>query len=137
MKRGFAVVHVIVPTDDPRLIAGYHTLSSVSVELADLPPEVARRVPYRSVPGFLLGRLAVATAYQGKGLGGYLLSAAFRTCRDVAAKYVAGRIVVVDALDEGAAAFYRKYGFAPLETTPGYPARLMLPVASLPPPEGG
>lgn len=135
MKRGLAVVHVVVPAEEPSRIAGYYTLSSLSVELEDLPPKAAKRLPYGSVPSFLLGCLAVGNDYQGTGLGGFLLSAALRKCRDVASDYIAGRIVVVDALDEDAAAFYQKYGFTPLQVGTGYPQRLMLPIASLPPRE--
>lgn len=135
VKRGLAVVHVMVPSGEPSRIAGYYTLSSMAVELTGLPPKTAKGVPYSEVPCFLIGRLAVATEFQGSGLGKHLLSAALHKCRDVATNYVAGRIIVVDALDEDAAAFYQKYGFAPLQATKGYPTRLMLPIESLPPRE--
>lgn len=133
VKRGLAVVHVMVPSDEPARIAGYYTLSSMAIELTDLPPNMAKRVPYPKVPCFLIGRLAVASEYQGTGLGKQLLSAALHKCRDVATNYVAGRVIVVDALDESAVAFYQKYGFVPLQAIEGYPTRLMLAVESLPP----
>ncbi len=73
VKRGLAVVHVVFPVDEPSRIAGYYTLSGMSIELTGLPPAMVRRVPYRSVPGFLIGRLAVDSEYQGSGLGRTLL----------------------------------------------------------------
>lgn len=41
-------------------IAGYYTLSSTSVQLAELPAQTVRKLPrYPLVPATLLGRLAV------------------------------------------------------------------------------
>lgn len=62
------------------------------------------------VPGFMLARLAVAQSVQGQGLGEQLLLDALETIADASAR-VGGRVVVVDPVDEGAAAFYRRYGF--------------------------
>lgn len=131
VKRGLAVVHVVFPVDEPSRIAGYYTLSSMSIELTELPPAMAKRVPYGSVPAFLIGRLAVDSEYQGTGLGRTLLKAALQKCLDVAMKYVAGRVIVVDAIDEAAASFYAKYGFWPLEAAAEYPQRLGLLTGSL------
>ena len=50
-------------------IAGYYTLSSTSVQLAELPAETVRKLPrYPLVPATLLGRLAVDRRQQGRGL---------------------------------------------------------------------
>jgi ribosomal protein S18 acetylase RimI-like enzyme len=55
-------------------VAGYYTLTAAGIPLADMPPELAKRLPrYPSVPVARLGRLAVATAYRGRKLGSALL----------------------------------------------------------------
>ena len=93
---------------------------------SELPESLAKNPPRYPVPVALIGGLAVATAYQGKGLGAIHLADA---CRKVAhastALAVAG--IVVDAKDAAAASFYRYFGFLNL---PGQPARLLLPASA-------
>jgi GNAT superfamily N-acetyltransferase len=56
------------------VVAGYYTLAAAGIALADLPPELAKRLPrYPSVPVARLGRLAVDRIYQGRQLGASLL----------------------------------------------------------------
>jgi ribosomal protein S18 acetylase RimI-like enzyme len=70
-----------------------------------------------------MGRLAVDQAFKGQGLGGALLADALdRAIRSEIAAYV----LMVDAKDEAAAAFYRHHGFVAL---PGLPLMLFLPLA--------
>ncbi len=108
------------------VIAGYYTLSATVVVLSDLPAELVRRLPrYPEVPAILLGRLAIATAFQGRGLGGALLADALR--RAVAAE-IGAYAVIVDAKDESAAAFYRHHGFLSIGTRP---RRLFLPIVAI------
>jgi len=58
-----AATFVLVAADG--LIGGYYTLSSTAVKLAELPNEVARRLPrYPLIPATLLGRLAVDSRFQ-------------------------------------------------------------------------
>jgi len=107
-------------------LAGYFTLSAGSVPCSDLPTAVARKLPRYPVPIALIGRLAVDTSCQSRGLGSILLVDA---CRKVAhagtVLAVAG--IVVDAKDAAAGAFYRHFGFVPLA---GRPDRL-LPAGAL------
>jgi ribosomal protein S18 acetylase RimI-like enzyme len=58
----------------------------------------------------LIARLAVDKREQGAGLGTRLLADALRMVV-LAGESVAARLVVVDALDEQAAGFYRRHGF--------------------------
>jgi GNAT superfamily N-acetyltransferase len=126
VRRGVARVFVATPEDDPRRLAGFFTLSAGSVNCSVLPADLARRLPWYPVPVALLGRLAVDTAFHGKGLGSILLADA---CRKVvsASAVLAVAGMIVDAKDEPAAAFYRHFGFVPL---PGMPGRLLLPAKS-------
>lgn len=110
---------------DEQRIAGYYTLASASVLLADLPPEVGKKLPrYPSVPAVRLGRLAVDQAFQGQGLGGALLADALTRA---ARAEIAAFALIVDAKDEAAAAFYRHHDFLAL---PDSPRTLFLPLAA-------
>ena len=106
-----------------RCVAGFFTLSAGSVNCADLPEMLSRKLPRYPVPVALLGRLAVALSFQGQGLGSILLEDA---CRKVvqASQVLAVVGLIVDAKDAEAASFYRHFGFVPL---PGFPDRLLLP----------
>jgi ribosomal protein S18 acetylase RimI-like enzyme len=54
--------------------------------------------------------LAVESGYQGKGYGGFLLLDAMKRCLLLSTQ-LAAVTMVVDALSQGAASFYRDYGF--------------------------
>ena len=103
-------------------IAGYYTLASASLLLADLPATTAKKLPrYPTVPVVRMGRLAIDQAFKGQGLGGALLADALdRAARSEIAAYA----LMVDAKDEVAAAFYRHHGFLAL---PDLPLTLFLP----------
>jgi ribosomal protein S18 acetylase RimI-like enzyme len=106
-------------------IAAFYTLSAASIPLVDLPPEEARRLPrYPTLPAVRIGRLAVDERFQGRGLGAALLmNAADRTVRSDAAAFT----LLVDAKNDQAVAFYRRYGFRALAT---HPRTLFLPLAT-------
>jgi GNAT superfamily N-acetyltransferase len=128
VRRNVARVFVATPVEKPEQFAGYFTLSAGSVRCADLPAALAGRLPRYPIPVALIGRLAVATAFQGRGLGSILLADA---CRKVvaASAVLAVVAIIVDAKDATAVAFYEHFGFRPL---PGQPDRLLLPVSTLP-----
>lgn len=75
-----------------------------------------------TIPGFLLARLALAEDLHGGGRGGDLLALALEKILEAIA-IGGGRLIVVDAIDEPAIAFYQHYGFRP---TPADPARLVM-----------
>jgi len=114
--RNAAVVYVLVDPRQPSTILGYFTLSSAGVRLDSLPQDARKGLaPYPEVPALLIGRLAVSTAHQGSGLGGELLGRALEECGRVAQR-AASSFVIVDALNEQAARFYRRYGFGNLDS---------------------
>jgi predicted N-acetyltransferase YhbS len=97
-------------------VAGFYTLAATSVALDRLAPERARKLPrYPVVPAILLGRLAVATAHQGRRLGGVLLADAMIRSRHAD---IAGHMMVVDAIDDAAVRFYAHLGFEALADEP-------------------
>jgi ribosomal protein S18 acetylase RimI-like enzyme len=128
MERDVSVVYVLSPAEAPAVIAGYYSLSSTAVRLADLPELARKRLPrYPLVPATLLGRLAVDQAYRGRRLGERLLVDALR--RSLAAsRTVASVAVIVDAKDDAGAAFYTRYGF---RRFPDQPLRFFIPMKTI------
>jgi predicted GNAT family N-acyltransferase len=124
LKRKLAAVFVL--TADSRTIAGFYTLSAHSIAGADLPPELAKRLPRFPLPVTLLGRMAVAQAFQGAGLGEHILLDALSRALH-GSQQVASWAVVVDA-KAGARDFYLKHDFLPLPTLPD---RLFLPMKTI------
>lgn len=128
VRKDVARVFVATPDDQPERLAGFFTLSAGSVACGDLPSALTRKLPRYPVPIALIGRLAVDTQFQGKGLGSILLAdACAKVVQAGAVLAVAG--IVVDAKDQAAAAFYTHFGFVPL---PGRPDRFLLPASLLP-----
>ena len=122
-KKNLSRTYVATLADDAREIVGYYALAATSVETDGMP---GARLP-RSVSAGLLARLAVDRQYKGRGVGEYLLAHALDTVLTTA-EAIGVQCVVVDALDESAAGFYRKYGF---ESFSDVPRRLFLPVATI------
>ena len=119
------VTACFVALADEQRIAGYYTLASASVLLSELPLAAGKRLPrYPTVPAVRMGRMAVDEHFQGQGLGGALLADALERA---ATAEIAAYALIVDAKDEGAAAFYRHHGFIPL---PSSPRCLFLPFAT-------
>jgi len=115
---------LLLPPD--ATIAGYYTLSSTSVRLADLPAQTTRKLPrYPLVPATLLGRLAVDHRYRGKGYGRFLLADALHRA---ARSEIASFAVIVDAKDDGARRFYERESFLLL---PEQPLRLFRPMVDI------
>ncbi len=108
-------------------VIGYYTLAAGAVSFERLPVEAARKLPRHPVPVVLLARLAVDVTARGEGLGeALLLDALDRALRLSASLGI--HAVEVDALDDAAAGFYRKYGFISLADDP---LHLYLPMATI------
>ena len=113
--------------DSTKSILGFYSVAPVSVAYHRAPDVVRRGLARHEVSGFRLARLAIDHAYQHQGLGGQLLLAAGRRCLMVAA-HVGGTVLVIDAKNDKAAAWYASYGAVPLldaERT------LVLPLATI------
>jgi GNAT superfamily N-acetyltransferase len=124
VKRRIATCFVATDTRTNQ-IAGFYTLAATSIALDALPADLTKKLPrYPVVPAALLGRLAVAHTHQGQGIGSVLLSdALIRTAQVDLGVY----LMLVDAKDPAAQAFYERYGFRPI---PGTDRRLSLPIAT-------
>ena len=123
IRRRVAPCFVAVTAEEH--IAGYYTLASSSLLLADLLAATARKLPrYPTVPAIRTGRLAVDQAFKGRGRGSALLADALaRALRSEIAAFA----LMVDAKDGAAADFYRRHDFVGL---PDSPSLLFLPQAT-------
>jgi len=121
-----AVFVAVMPPDST--VLGFYSLSASSIDAADLPPDLAKKLPrYPHLPVTLLGRLAIDQPYKGQGLGQFLLlDALYRSLQAAAA--IAAMAVVVDAKDAAAVAFYERYGFITLSAEEG---RMFLPMKTV------
>lgn len=124
--KNLAAVFVVTP--DGKAIAGYYTLSSYAVKLDEIPEDIARKLTrMQEVPATLLGRLARSVEFRGQGIGEILLVDALRKAFQNSER-IASWAVIVDAKDEEAREFYKRYGFVPFPTRPN---RLFLPMSSI------
>ncbi|VTS04812.1 GNAT family N-acetyltransferase [Tuwongella immobilis] len=125
-KRRLGKTFVAVPPGEKRVI-GYYTLAAGAVAFERMPVDATRKLPKHPVPVVLLARLAVDQTAQGQRLGEGLLLDALQRTLDLSAD-LGVHAVEVDAIDDTAAAFYRKYGFVPLLDEP---LHLYLPLTTV------
>ena len=110
--------------------AGYYTLAAGSLDVSLLPASERKKLPKHPIPTIHLARLAVDSAHRSQRLGETLLMHALKTALASAEKL---GVFAVDvwAIDEEAAAFYRKYGFTALEDDPHHLLLAMNTVSAL------
>lgn len=109
-----------------RRVVAYFTLAAHLIVRSEVPAKIGRGSP-EVIPAVILARLALDRSRHGQGLGAELLWDALS--RALAAdRQAAARLVIVDAVDERAAAFYRHHGFTSLSEESG---RLVQKMASI------
>jgi len=111
-------------TDGNGAIVGYYTITIAMVDFANIPTRISttQKYPTHQLPVISLARLAIDKKYQGQKFGSLLLAEVIAKALS-AVKTVGGVCLVVEALHERAAAFYRAYGF---ESSPSDPLHLYL-----------
>ncbi|CDN94483.1 MULTISPECIES: GNAT family N-acetyltransferase [Rhizobium/Agrobacterium group] len=124
-RRRVAAPYVLLEPPSTTVI-GFYTLSNTSVQSAELPPPLVKKLPrYPTLPATLLGRLAVDAKQRGKAFGTLLLLDALRRCLR---SETASLAIIVDAKDDMAASFYERHEFYRL---PDQPNRLFKPMAEV------
>lgn len=108
-QKGFTAVMVV--HDDGKIV-GYYGLAPTAIVPGALPRSIRTGQPPDPVPCLLLGQLATDLTLVGQGIGTGLLKHALIRCV-AAAELVGGRALVVRAIDEEAADFWRRRGFLP------------------------
>src|SRR5581483_3850804 len=99
------------------VVIGYYTLVVGEVEYDSAPERLKRGLARHPVPIMVLGRLAVSSSWQGKGVGAGLLKDAM--LRTLQAADIAGiRAFAVHAKDDTVRAFYERFEFVPSPTDP-------------------
>ncbi|MFK4507065.1 GNAT family N-acetyltransferase [Bradyrhizobium daqingense] len=125
VKRRLATCFVAVETETDKL-AGFYTLTSHSIPLSEIPVDLRKKLPHSLPIGVaLIGWLGRNLDFKGQEIGEKLLLDAIRTVADGP---VAAHAIIVDAIDDKAADFYRGYGFVNLAADRS--DRMYLPVAT-------
>jgi len=120
--KGLSRTFVATCDELPAKICGYYALTLAELESSHLPEAWRKKLP-RRIPGVRLARLAVDQTYQGKGLGELMLVDALLRAQRIYTD--AGGIgMFVDAIDEVAAGYYRRFGF---EAAPDNPLLMFFP----------
>lgn len=126
MAKNTSTTNVLVAADG--VVAGFYTLANTALDVSLVPAVLfGGQVPTKPPPTLTLAWLGVDEAFAGKGLGTLLFARALADGVQVYAivRFVA---VMVDALSDANAGFYRRHGFEPV---PGAPGKLYLPASTL------
>jgi GNAT superfamily N-acetyltransferase len=126
MRSGYSVTFVVT-TEESKKIAGYYCASATTIEFANLPKSLSKKLPKYPAPAMLIGQLAVDKSMQGRGLGEILLMHALSRAVRVSSE-IGIYAVRVDAIDLESKEFYLKYGFVAFEDAP---FSLLLPIATI------
>jgi GNAT superfamily N-acetyltransferase len=127
VRRKANAVFILVESSKPNFVLGYYTLCATALPQGDVPVAARKHIPrYPLVSATLVGRLAVSEARQGEGLGAILLADAVRRAYASAA-IVGSSMLIVDAINDRAAAFYESNGFVRLPDS----LRLVLPMRTI------
>ena len=125
-RDGIATTHVLTDDAQPARILGFCALSAAQLHLSELQQADLKRLPAYPVPAMRMGRLAVSASEQGKGYGQLLLGHVVNLALSVR-QTMGVRVLIVDAKDAQAAAFYERYGFRP---TTSKALSLYLPISA-------
>jgi len=98
-------------------ILGFATVAAAHVEIDGLPSGARQKLPRYPLPVLRLARLGVDQPAQGQGLGVQLLRFVLGLALGMADTY--GCVGVIVDAKPGAAGFYEKYGFIPVDAVEG------------------
>lgn len=127
VRNGLSKCYVHCAEGTPNVL-GYYTLSMHTFQPGVMSKTQGKKIPKGyNVPAALVGRLAVSSAYQGQGIGVGLLLDSFQRAVDLA--HIVGIFAVaVDAKNDEALSFYKKYGFIQFKDEP---YKLFIPMKTI------
>lgn len=102
---------VYVLRHDDGAVLGYYALTAGSISREEAPHRISKGLAAHPIGVAVIGRLAVDSSQQGKGLGITLLQDALLRIEQ-AAETIAIRAVLVQAINETARDFYMRFGFS-------------------------
>lgn len=123
-RKGFGKTYVALAHDGVTVV-GFVTVSAGQAQPVQLPAHL--KLPRDPAPVLRVGRLAVDTCAQGRGIGQQLMAIALQLAVEFSQK-VGLYAVIVDAKHDKARLFYEGLGFSP---TLDEPLCLFLPIAML------
>jgi GNAT superfamily N-acetyltransferase len=109
-------------------LVGFYAIGPHSIDVSALNPDMVKRgVRVDTLPAFYLSMIGSHVKLHGKGVGSYLLADVFKRCL-AASDAIGGRFIVLDAINERAAALYSRAGFVSLVSQPD---RMIISMAKL------
>ncbi len=127
VRRKANAVFILMEPIKAEVVLGYYTLCATALAQGDVPSAARKQVPrYPLVSATLVGRLAVSQTRQGERLGVLLLADAVQRAF-MSAATVGSSMLIVDAINDRAAAFYEGSGFVRLPES----LRLVLPMQTI------
>ena len=121
-------IYVALERESGRLV-GFHAIGPHAIDVTEFDEASHKRFPkgWDRIPAFYLSMIGTDRSVQGKGLGTFLLGDVFRRCLAVS-EQIGGRFIVLDAINDKAAALYRRVGFEELTSHPG---RMVISIAKV------
>ncbi|WP_091585159.1 GNAT family N-acetyltransferase [Mesorhizobium qingshengii] len=113
-EKGFTAVLVV---HEASRVVGYYGLAPTAIVPNVLRRSIRTGQPPDTVPCLLLGQLATDIGWAGRGIGTGLVKHALERCV-AAASLVGGRALMVNAVDDEAAAFWKRRGFLTSRSDP-------------------
>lgn len=93
-----------------RDVVGYYAVAAGSIAPDALNSRLRKGAGRHATPAILIARLAIDESFQQRGLGRWLLRDALLRAYS-ASNIIGARVVLVNAVDSQAQAFYAKHGF--------------------------
>jgi len=109
-------------------LVGFYAIGPHSIDVSALNPDMVKRgLRVDNLPAFYLSMIGTHVKVRSKGVGSYLLADVFKRCL-AASEAIGGRFIVLDAINERAAALYSRAGFVSLVSQP---ERMIISMAKL------
>lgn len=120
LDRRITIPHLLLAMRNnlPPKVIGFFTLASSSLEkhLYPISNKQKKKLPYKTVPTIIIGKLAVCKSVQGQGVGKKMLAQAIKTAY-LQSRDVGCLALYLNAID-GKEGFYKQCGWIELQDDP-------------------